>query len=131
MTHMKSPSAGDVLPRVASIIAMSIYEELGRNDSLDPEQQLTTIKKALAQFERRCGEISDQQAAIEADVHKSFRQLWEMLGVRETEVICQLHQLKLKSLAEGPDRDPPGQARQLYRLREGSRALRQAGRQRC
>ena len=94
--------------------------------SLGPmEQQLTTVKKALAQFERCCGEISDQRAAIEADVHKRFRQLREMLDVRETEVIGQLHQLsrsKLKSLAcsaEGPDRDPPGQARQLYRLHEG------------
>ena len=71
--------------------------------SLGPmEQQLTTVKKALAHFERRCGEISDQRAAIEADVHKRFRQLREMLDVRETEVICQLHQLtqrKLKSLA--------------------------------
>ena len=71
--------------------------------SLRPmEQQLTTIKKALAQFERRCGEISDQRAAIEADVHKRFRQLREVLDVRETEVISQLHQLtqrKLKSLA--------------------------------
>ena len=71
--------------------------------SLEPiEQQLTTVKKALAQFERRCGEISDQRAAIEADVHKRFRQLREMLDVRETEVISQLHQLtqsKLKSLA--------------------------------
>ena len=71
--------------------------------SLGPvEQQLTTVKKALAQFERRCGEISDQRAAIEADVHKRFRQLRELLDVRETEVIGQLHQLtqgKLKSLA--------------------------------
>ena len=71
--------------------------------SLGPmEQQLTTVKKALAQFEKRCGEISDQRAAIEADVHKCFRQLREILDVRETEVIGQLHQLtqrKLKSLA--------------------------------
>ena len=66
------------------------------------EQQLTTVKKALAHFESRCGEISDQRAAIEADVHKRFRKLREMLDVRETEVIGQLHQLtqrKLKSLA--------------------------------
>ena len=71
--------------------------------SLGPmEQQLTTVKKALAHFESRCGEISDQRAATEADVHKRFRKLREMLDVRETEVIGQLHQLtqrKLKSLA--------------------------------
>ena len=76
--------------------------------SLGPmEQQLTTVKKALAQFERRCGEISDQREVIEADVHKRFRQLREMLDVRETEVIGQLHQLtrrKLKSLAVHRDK---------------------------
>ena len=88
------------------------YEELDKafekykgemTASLGPmEQQLTTVKKALAQFERRCGEISDQRAAIEADVHKCFQQLRKMLDVRETEVIGQLRQLtqrKLKSLA--------------------------------
>ena len=83
--------------------------------SLGPvEQQLTTVKKALAQFERHCGEISDQRAAIEADVHKCFRQLREMLNVRETEVIGQLHQLtqrKLKSLAVQRDQIETLQAR--------------------
>ena len=83
--------------------------------SLGPvEQQLTTVKKALAQFERRCGEISDQRAAIEADVHKRFRQLRELLDVRETEVIGQLHQLtqrKLKSLAVQRDQIETLQAR--------------------
>ena len=78
------------------------------------EQQLTTVKKVLAQFERRCGEISDQQAAVEADVHKHFRQLREMLDIRETEVIGQLHQLtqgKLKSLAVQRDQIETLQAR--------------------
>ena len=106
------------------------YEELDKafekykgkmTASLEPiEQQLTTVKKTLAWFERRCGEISDQRAAFEADIHKCFRQLREMLNIRETELIGQLHQLtqsKLKSLAVR--RDPPSQAKQLYRLREG------------
>ena len=83
--------------------------------SLEPiEQHLTTVKKALAQFERCCGEISDQRAAIEADVHKRFRQLQEMLDIRETEVIGQLHQLtqgKLKSLAVQRDQIETLQAR--------------------
>ena len=83
--------------------------------SLGPmEQQLTTVKKELAQFERCCGEISDQRAAIEADVHKRFRQLREMLDVRETEVIGQLHQLtqrKLKCLAVQRDQIETLQAR--------------------
>ena len=66
------------------------------------EQQLSTTKKVLAQFERHCRKISNQRAAIEADIHERFRRLREMLDVRETEVIGQLHQLtqsKLKSLA--------------------------------
>ena len=71
--------------------------------SLGPiEQQVTTVKKALVEFERHRGDISDQRAAIEADIHKRFRQLREMLDARETEVVGQLHQLtqrKLKSLA--------------------------------
>ena len=83
--------------------------------SLGPmERQLTTVKKALAQFERRCGEISDQRAAIEADVHKHFRQLREMLDAREMEVIRQLHQhtqRKLKSLAVQRDQIETLQAR--------------------
>ena len=83
--------------------------------SLGPmEQQLTTVNKALAQFERHCGEISDQQAAIEADVHKQFTKLRKILDVRETEVINQLHQLtqrKLKSLAVQRDQIETLQAR--------------------
>ena len=70
---------------------------------LEPiEKQLATIKKVLAQLDTRCGEISDLQAAIKVDVNKTFRQLHEVLDVRETEVIVQLHQMtqrKLKELA--------------------------------
>ena len=59
------------------------YEELDKaferykveiTASLEPmEKQLTTINKALAQLDTRCGEISDQQAAVEADIHSIFR----------------------------------------------------------
>ena len=66
------------------------------------EKQVTTIKKALAQLDRHHEEISDQQAVIEDNVHVTFRQLREVLNVRETEIINQLHQTtqgKLKDLA--------------------------------
>ena len=75
--------------------------------SLEPmEKQVTTIKKALAQIEQCRGEISDQRAAIENSVHITFRRLREVLTVRETELIGQLHkttQGKLKGLAAKSD----------------------------
>ena len=66
------------------------------------EKQVTTITKALAQLDARCAEISDQQAAVEADVHTAFRKLQRILDTRKTELIGQLHhstQMKLKGLA--------------------------------
>ena len=88
------------------------YEELDKaferykvevTASLEPmEKQVTTITKALAWLDARCGEISDQRAAVEADVHTTFGQLHRILDTRETELIGQLHhitQRKLKELA--------------------------------
>ena len=75
--------------------------------SLEPmEKQVTTIKKALALIEQCRGEISDQQAAIEDNIHVTFRRLREVLIVRETELIGHLHkttQGKLKGLAAKRD----------------------------
>ena len=71
--------------------------------SLEPlEKQLTTITKALSQLDARSGEVCDQQAAIEADVHATIARFHQTLDVRETELIGQLHRLtqaKLKRLA--------------------------------
>ena len=70
--------------------------------SMEPmEKQVTTITKALAQLDARCAEISDQQAAVEADVHSAFGKLQCILDTRKTELISQLHhitQRKLKRL---------------------------------
>ena len=75
--------------------------------SLDPmEKQVMTIKKALAQIEQCCGEISDQRAAIEDNIHVTFKRFREVLTVRETELICHLHkttQGKLKGLSAKRD----------------------------
>ena len=75
--------------------------------SLQPmEKHLTTINKALAQLDTRCGEISDQQAAIEADIRSTFRKIQASLDARKTKLIDQLHQItqrKLKSLAVQKD----------------------------
>ena len=75
--------------------------------SLEPmEKQVTIIKKALEQLNARCGEISGKRAAIEDNIHVTFRRLREVLKVREIELIAQLHkmtQAKLKSLAAQSD----------------------------
>ena len=71
--------------------------------SLEPmEKQVTIIKKALAEVNTRCGVISDQQVAIEDNIHITFRRLREVLTDREGELIGQLHNIiqgKLKALA--------------------------------
>ena len=83
----------------------SCYEKYKREmtPSLEPvEKQLTTIKKALGHLDERCGEISDQRAAIETDIHRTTQRLHEIIDVRKTELINQLHrktQEKLKGLA--------------------------------
>ena len=92
------------------------YEELDQafekykeeiTSSIEPmEKQAAIIKKALALIEQRCGEISDQREAIENNVHVTFRRLREVLTVRETELIGQLHKMtqgKLKGLAAKSD----------------------------
>ena len=75
--------------------------------SLQPvEKQLTTINRALAVLDRHCGEISDQRVAIETDIHHTTQRLHEIIDVRKTELIRQLHQVtqeKLKTLATQRD----------------------------
>ncbi len=71
--------------------------------ALEPlEKQLVIVEKTLAQVDGSSNEISDQQVAIEEDIHKKIVQLHETLDVRKTELIDRLDQLtqaKLKSLA--------------------------------
>ena len=65
-------------------------------------RKLAAVNKALAQLDKRCGEISDQRAAIEENIHDSIRRLIETLEVRKTKLIGELHQMtqeKLKGLA--------------------------------
>ena len=88
------------------------YEELDKaferykvkiTASLEPmEKRLATINKALAQLDTCCGEISNQQAVVEADIHSTFRKIQAILDARKTELISRLHQItqgKLKGLA--------------------------------
>ena len=75
--------------------------------SLEPlEGKLVAVKEALAQLDKRCGEISDHRVAIEANLHDTTRRLHETLDVRKTELIGQLHKMtqrKLKDLAVQKD----------------------------
>ena len=69
--------------------------------SLKPvEKQVTTITEALAQLDARCGEISDQRTAVEADLHTTFGKLQHILDARKTELIDQLHHITQKKLKE-------------------------------
>ena len=76
--------------------------------SLEPmEKQVATIKGVLAQLNTRCGKISDQREATEGKIHATFRRLQEVLNVRETELVHQLHRItqsKLKALAVQRDK---------------------------
>ena len=87
-------------------IAFEKYQE-EITSSLEPmEKQVEIIEKALAELNTRYGEISNQRAAIKDNIHVTFRQLREVLTVRETELIDQLHQMtqaNLKDLASQSD----------------------------
>ena len=74
---------------------------------LEPiNKKLTSVDEVLTQFDKCNGEISDQRAAIEADIHNTINELHQVLDVRRTELIGRLHQLthrKLKDLAARKD----------------------------
>ena len=86
--------------------------------SLEPmEKQLAAVRKALTQCDSHRDEISDQGAAVEANIHKTIDQfqkvIHEALEVRKTELIGQLHQMtqeKMKDLAVERDQIETTQA---------------------
>ena len=74
---------------------------------LEPiNRKLVSIDEVLTQFDKDNGEISDQRAAIKADIHDTINELHQVLDIRRTELISRLHQLtqrKLKDLAAERD----------------------------
>ena len=74
---------------------------------LEPiNRKLVSVDEVLTQFDKDNGEISDQRAAIEADIHDTTNELHQVLDVRRTELISRLHQLtqrKRKDLAAERD----------------------------
>ena len=86
--------------------AFERYKEEMKSFVKPLEKQVMIIRKALTQLDRCHEEISHQHAVIEENVHVTFRRLREVLNVRETEIINQLHQAtqgKLKDLATQSD----------------------------
>ena len=84
------------------------------SDSLKPmEEQVGIVEDALAQLSARHGEIVDRQAVNEDCVHATFRQLREVLDVREAELINQLDKMtrekvqKLAKQREQMESSPP------------------------
>ena len=67
---------------------------------------MATVNQALEQLDTSHGKITDQEATLEADIHRTIGQLQETLNVRKTELIGQLHRItqdKLKILAAQKD----------------------------
>ena len=87
-------------------VAFEKYKE-EITSSLEPmEKQVTIIREVLALIEQHCGKIMNQRTTLEDNIHVTFRKLREVLTVRETELIGQLHQMtqaKLKDLAAQSD----------------------------
>ena len=68
--------------------------------SLNPaEQQLTLSRKALEMMDVRCREITDQQTALQTQIHKSS-QLHEIIDLRENELTTELNFLTREKLNE-------------------------------
>ena len=83
--------------------------------SLKPvEQHLMSVKRALTELDARCGEINDQRAAIEADIHSKVKQFYDILNARKTKLIENLHKItqrKLKDVAAQRDEMETTQAK--------------------
>ena len=69
--------------------------------SLNPaEQQQTLSRKALEKLDVRCREITDQQAALQAQIHKSSQQLHEIIDLREKELTNKLNYITQEKLSK-------------------------------
>ena len=88
------------------------------------EEQVADIQRSLAQLGRGSDEICDQRTRTEDKIHATFRQLQEILNVRETELVAKLNKItegKMKYLAAQRDQIETILAQRnscLYFLRE-------------
>ena len=88
------------------------------------EEQVADIQLALAHFDRSGDALCDQRSTTEDKIHATFRELQEILNVRETELVAKLNQVtegKMKYLAAQRDQMETLLAQRnscLYFLRE-------------
>ena len=69
--------------------------------SLNPaEQQQTLASQALERLDVGCREITDQQAALQAQIHKSSQQLHEVIDLREKELANKLNYITQEKLSK-------------------------------
>ena len=69
--------------------------------SLNPaEQQQTLARKALEELDVHCREITDQQAALQAQFRKSSQQLHEIIDLRERELTNKLNYITQEKLSK-------------------------------
>ena len=69
--------------------------------SLNPaEQQQTLARKALEELDVRCREITNQQAALQEQIHKSSQQLHEIIDLREKELTNKLNYITQEKLSQ-------------------------------
>ena len=69
--------------------------------SLNPaEQKQTLASKALERMDVGCREITDQQAALQAQIHKSSQQLHEVIDLREKELANKLNHITQEKLSK-------------------------------
>ena len=69
--------------------------------SLNPaEQQQTLARNALEKLDDHCREITDQQAALQAQIHKSSQQLHEIIDLRGKELTSKLNYITQKKLSK-------------------------------
>ena len=69
--------------------------------SLNPaEQQQTLARKALEKLDVRCREITDQQAALQAQIHKSSQQLHEIIDLRDKKLTNKLNYITQEKLSK-------------------------------
>ena len=90
--------------------------------SLNPaEQQQTLAREALEKLDVHCREITDQQASLQEQIHKSSQQLHEIIDLRERELTNKLNYITQEKacVTERTNRDHPGPAGKLSRQGEG------------
>ena len=86
--------------------AFEIYQKEIASLQEPVNQRLTSVNEVLTQFDKDDGDISEQQAAIEANIHGTINELHAVLNTRRAELISHLQQLtqrKRKDLAAQKD----------------------------